>query len=292
MKFLSIIIPHKNAPEKLRRLLNTIPDRIDIEVIVIDDKSDPDKKAKSIKEDFLDVEFLENPGPDFNAGSARNLGLSVAMGEWLLFADADDYFTTFGITVILQTLKKVPFTCDLVCFSATSYSEVYKKTGTRHLGIERAVRDFIVHGWECSSRYSRPGPVAKAIRRSLTAAKGIRFDSVIASNDAVFSLLVGVWAKDVLVVDKEVYVITEYSDSLTRRLTPERALSRLEVLLRLNNMTRQFGISRKCDWGVRWFLCSLAQVPKWHQVRVYYQFAKDLTVRLMLRFTAARNKRD
>ena len=35
----SIIIPHKNIPELLIRCLNSIPDREDIQIIVIDDNS-------------------------------------------------------------------------------------------------------------------------------------------------------------------------------------------------------------------------------------------------------------
>ena len=36
----SIIIPHKNIPELLVRCLNSIPEREDIQVIVVDDCSD------------------------------------------------------------------------------------------------------------------------------------------------------------------------------------------------------------------------------------------------------------
>ena len=37
----SIIIPHRNVPNLLSRLLNSIPTRNDLEVIIVDDKSDP-----------------------------------------------------------------------------------------------------------------------------------------------------------------------------------------------------------------------------------------------------------
>ena len=42
MKFsYSIIIPHKNTPKFLQRCLDSIPQREDLEVIVVDDNSDP-----------------------------------------------------------------------------------------------------------------------------------------------------------------------------------------------------------------------------------------------------------
>ena len=89
----SIIIPHKNIPKLLQRCLNSIPQRDDLEIIVVDDNSDP-----SI------VDFGQFPGAGRSdvsfffdksgkgAGRARNIGLQHAQGKWLLFADADDFF--------------------------------------------------------------------------------------------------------------------------------------------------------------------------------------------------------
>ena len=43
----SIIIPHKNSPELLNRCLASIPQRNDIEIIVVDDNSDSAKKPQT-----------------------------------------------------------------------------------------------------------------------------------------------------------------------------------------------------------------------------------------------------
>ena len=39
----SIIIPHKNTPSLLQRCLDSIPQRSDIEIIIVDDNSDEQK---------------------------------------------------------------------------------------------------------------------------------------------------------------------------------------------------------------------------------------------------------
>jgi glycosyltransferase involved in cell wall biosynthesis len=39
--YYSVIIPHKNIPKLLQRCLDSIPQREDIQIIIIDDNSDP-----------------------------------------------------------------------------------------------------------------------------------------------------------------------------------------------------------------------------------------------------------
>ena len=51
MIYYSFIIPHHNTPDLLKRLIDSIPQREDIEVIVVDDNSDEDKKANISRPD-------------------------------------------------------------------------------------------------------------------------------------------------------------------------------------------------------------------------------------------------
>lgn len=86
----SIIIPHKNSPELLDRCLASIPQRNDIEIIVVDDYSEENRRPQINRED-VDVIYItkeESKG----AGHARNVGIEAATGIWLVFADCDDYY--------------------------------------------------------------------------------------------------------------------------------------------------------------------------------------------------------
>ena len=94
----SIIIPHHNSPSLLQRLLNSIPERDDLEVIVVDDNSDKDKKAYSQRTDVKIVYIDEKQTR--GAGKARNEGIAVSEGKWLLFADADDFYADGFIEVL------------------------------------------------------------------------------------------------------------------------------------------------------------------------------------------------
>ncbi|KAA6303909.1 putative glycosyltransferase EpsJ, partial [termite gut metagenome] len=114
----SIIIPHKNIPDLLRRCLNSIPRREDIQIIVVDDNSDSNivdfEHFPGMGEPCVEVVFTkEGKG----AGYARNVGLSKAKGKWLLFADADDFFCEF----LLQNIDKyLNANVDVVYFKAQS----------------------------------------------------------------------------------------------------------------------------------------------------------------------------
>ncbi len=92
-KKVSVIIPVYNTEPYLRRCLDSIVTQTlsDIEIIVIDDGS-PDNSLEIIKEydkkyDNLTYYSTKNRG----LSAARNLGLSHALGETVLFVDSDDY---------------------------------------------------------------------------------------------------------------------------------------------------------------------------------------------------------
>ena len=94
MKKFSVIIPQRDCASLTKRCIQSIPDRKDIEVIIIDDNSHNSDELKNV-EKLLNrgnckfVYTIEGKG----AGYARNIGLKIATGDWLIFADADDFFT-------------------------------------------------------------------------------------------------------------------------------------------------------------------------------------------------------
>ena len=90
----SIIIPHYNRQDLLVRCVDSIPQRDDVEVIIVDDHSDPGKvdfanfpglHRKNTTCIFSDGKHGKGPG------YARNVGLEKAQGKWVIFADSDDY---------------------------------------------------------------------------------------------------------------------------------------------------------------------------------------------------------
>lgn len=86
---LSIIIPVYNQERLIKRAVDSIPLRDDIEIIVINDGStdNTSKAVKSIKRDIIFIDNKVNKG----VAHAENCGFNVAKGEYLMRLDSDDY---------------------------------------------------------------------------------------------------------------------------------------------------------------------------------------------------------
>ena len=88
----SIIIPIYNSSDYLERCIQGVLDQTfrDFELILIDDGSTDNSynicKKWSSQDDRIKIFQQQNSG----ASSARNLGLNVSIGEWVLFVDSDD----------------------------------------------------------------------------------------------------------------------------------------------------------------------------------------------------------
>jgi len=112
----SIIIPHKNSAGLLQRCLDSIPQRDDIQIIIIDDNSLNIKKLRDIEKKYSYVEMIytkEGRG----AGYARNVGLKQIKGKWVLFADADDFYNKNAFSILDNYINSDN---DIIYFFANS----------------------------------------------------------------------------------------------------------------------------------------------------------------------------
>lgn len=215
---LSIIIPHYNSPELLKKLLDSIPKKEDIEIIVIDDRSTKkiDKLHQLINnKNYNHITFLKNDKQTKGAGTCRNIGLEKAEGQWVLFADADDYFLEGFYDVVSKYFDS---NNDVVFFNPTS---IYLDTGEkadRHEAYRERVLNYKNNKdleSELSLRYGYSVPWSKLIKRDFIEENNIRFDEVIASNDVMFSTKVGYYMDEFTISEEIIYCTTRNKGSLT-----------------------------------------------------------------------------
>lgn len=89
----SVIIPVYNAEKTLKRCLNSIfsQNRSDIEVIVINDGSVDQSQELIEKYSRIYSNLVSITQSNAGVSRARNAGLEVAIGIYILFVDSDDY---------------------------------------------------------------------------------------------------------------------------------------------------------------------------------------------------------
>ena len=229
----SVIIPHYRDFDSLYRLLSTIPDRNDVQVIVVDDNSCDSRE--SFLEEFgrewdPDTELYFNPSKRHGAGRCRNVGLKHAKGKWLLFADADDYFTEDAFLILD---KYYDSKADIIYFTPTSVNLPDMTPGVRHKAYAQLISAYIADpGEECMLRYRQYEPWSKLIRNQTVRDKGIKFDGCRWANDVMFSIRMANAAKDIEAKTETIYCVTRKAGTLTSGTSAHEYRVRFEVYLR------------------------------------------------------------
>lgn len=111
MPFISIIIPTRNNEEHIAEAITSCLNNhdTDYEIIIINDAS-TDKSLSEINrviknsQQKITVTTVEN---NIGPGPARNIGISQAKGEYLMFLDADDWFEPQAIDYVAKKLREI-----------------------------------------------------------------------------------------------------------------------------------------------------------------------------------------
>lgn len=240
----SIIIPHYNIINLLSRCLNSIPDREDIQIIVVDDNS------RIAEEDFFELnkfhltecKFIFNKDSK-GAGHARNLGLKEARGKWLLFADADDFFTEIAFDCFD---KYIDANCQIVYFDTISRYSDSLQIAPRQL-IYNALLSFATNSDTAKRellKFKHAIPCAKMLRTDVVFENNIKFDEVRYCNDTTFSMLTAIYSKNVFVDKSIVYTVTQRHGSLTTTMTKDAFYIRYNVMLSVNRLLKDNGYAK------------------------------------------------
>ncbi len=226
----SIIIPHKNIPVLLQRCLDSIPQRDNIQIIIVDDNSDTSKvnfeNFPGLNNPHVEVIFGKNENGRKGAGYARNLGLERAKGKWIIFADADDFFNP----CFEEALDKYKDNKnDIIFFKATSIFSDTNEPCDRSEHINVPLKQIQqTNNWDLAFKIHVPW--GKFMKKYIIETNNISFQEVMYSNDILFAIKLGVTMSQKKIDDSPIYCITYRENSLTGENTLESVKVRFDVI--------------------------------------------------------------
>lgn len=247
MRLLSIIIPIYGVEKYIEECLDSIISQecegIDLECILIDDCT-PDNSmtvvSKKLQEYHGGINFIIKHH-DINRGhcAARNTGLKYASGDYVLFVDSDDILAPKALQSLYEELNKTNV-CEVDVIMGNAYDRMDKRCimdfddDTSFLienNKEEALRKLL-------SRELFHTSWNKLVKKAMLIRDKIYFEEGIINEDLLWSYLVFLHAKSVLIVPKVTYIyakdnptnITNTSEERITHIIRSRTISCKKIL--------------------------------------------------------------
>ncbi len=228
-ELISIIIPCYNGASYIEETLHSIlqQNNVNFEIILIDDGSTDDTKSNvlSINESRIHYHYQNNSG----VSKARNEGLKLAKGEYLVFFDADDKMEPHFLDSRLSFLKENE-NVDFVCGEVVKFKNENLLPGYFRGTSANAIHEILLYNQEvitCPSNY--------LFRKKFLSQNNLNFNENLSSTaDKYFILLCSRYGKSDISKKsgKLLYRIsdTSMSHQLTEKLVLDNAQYYIELI--------------------------------------------------------------
>ncbi len=236
----SVIMPMFNLEPYLRRSMDTVVFQTleNIEIICVDDGS-TDHTA-DILEDYrsfdqrIKIVRQENAG----AGAARNTGIDMANGEYMIFLDGDD---VFDAELLEKTVARAIETdADIVAFNFTQTDA--QNRYSHRVGIHTEFLDSDKETFnytDCPDRIMtvvNPTPWNKLYRSDFVKKHGLKFEEISSSNDITFAAVSVAKAERISYLKDE---LLHYNRGLSGSITDGKQKKLLNVITAVNSAVEQ-----------------------------------------------------
>jgi|GEM_PF-470466 len=227
----SVIIPIYNVEKYLSQCLDSVLSQTleNIEVICVDDGSTDD--SVRILAEYLHVHSNMIILTQQNSGSglARNSGLEIARGEYVIFLDPDDFFISNDALEALyyKAQTEQVFVCggNIVKYVGGIFSKEFAGNRAKHCSLKDERILF--------KDYQYPyGHGRYIISRRLLLENNINYPDYRRGQDIVFLCKVLVCAKEFYVVNKDIYAyrLQHKEEIFTRKKTEDAINATLDVM--------------------------------------------------------------
>jgi len=244
---LSIIIPIYGVEKYIGRCLDSIISQeregVDLECIIINDCT-PDNSMEVVADKLHNyhggINFIVKHH-DVNRGhcAARNTGLKYASGDYILFVDSDDFLAPKAVQCFYEELNKVN-TKDVDVIMGNAFDCMDRRNimkfdndtsflidNTKEEALRRLLSRELFHtSWN------------KLIKRTMFNEHNLYFEEGIINEDLLWSYLIFLHAKNVLIIPKVTYLygkdnpnnITNTSEERIFQIIRSRTLSCKKIL--------------------------------------------------------------
>ncbi len=236
MKKVSVIIPCYNAVKFIDRCMNSLLSQTigtdQLELIVINDGSTDDTYTELCRweQRYPEQMLVINCEQNGRQGTARNIGLDYASGQYIAYMDVDDYIEPDMYEKMYD--KALEYDCDMVVIRSKAYQEY--KFGTISLGRTGKENSFL----EIRSKDDREylldmnigdGPCNKLIRASVLKDNDIRFPEKLYYEDLCFTELLKHYVNSLYIIEEYLYHhIIQSNSAAFHTANPDRYLDYLD----------------------------------------------------------------
>lgn len=228
----SVIVPIYNVEKYLAECIESLCAQTlkDIEIILVDDGS-PDNSGAicdkyAAKDARIKVIHKENGG----VSAARNDGLAIATGDYVIFVDSDDYIPNDAYEKMYAKAQET--NVDIVLadlYQVKGETEIYAKffkepfvTSDRKF-LDKLIEANFYNTYcpnppENGPAFGYGGPTTKLVRRAMLNENNIKFDVTVKGifDDIIYSAYVFAVARSVAYITEPVYYYRLLETSITQ----------------------------------------------------------------------------
>lgn len=247
----SIIVPIYNSGNYLRKCLNSLINQTysNIEIILINDGSTDNSQiiAEEYKKKDKRIKLISilNSG----VSSARNLGLDLANGEYIIFVDSDDWIESTLIEEIMKYKHKIDNNGILV------YSYLLENID---LGISKPIdipinlekKDYIEKIKYLIKTERLNALWNKVYKREIIERNNIRFNNKLSlGEDLLFNYIYFMNIENIYFLDKILYHYSiRDNDSLTKKFNSNKIDELIEVLNEISKVDKNIEIQNSLEY--------------------------------------------
>ena len=233
--FFSIIIPVYNVENYLEECVTSVlaQDFQDYEIILVDDGSTDGSGRICDKLQRFDSRIHVFHQQNQGLSGARNRGLDLAKGQYVLFLDSDDFYPQ---NTFLSELRKQSRNSDIVCFNYARYTDhlfspMLNYPSTVSLDKDSLLLELVKRNTYASSA------CFKAVKRSLLVDNRIQFELGTISEDVEWSAQILLSAQSISLAPQCLYAYRVRQNSITHTISVKHVYDQCKTIQKLSTIS-------------------------------------------------------